>query len=244
MKAIQEKLDQLAEFETQATVLELDRQKLIDQVKVPAEVLSAQEEANRRRQEIEAQFWKRQKAAQEEAQLLLAEIKDPEMPPEFVAALDKARQHRADIRNELEAKIERDRQKMAAAKAEIDQQLTANVAEVYKQVEQRKLDINTEFEEKSAAVTENIEKLKEQIKSDTEKFGDTVKGKFFQAVFSKGRTTWTTDTLDNVFFALASLYSLLKEYGKPELIGRVESIIGDMTKARKVGKPSISIRKV
>lgn len=240
---IEEELDQLAEFQAQADLLEMDRQKLIDQVKIPDEVLAAQEEANKQRQMVQSAFWKRQKAAQEEAQLLLAEIKDPEMPPEFVAALKEARQKRIDIQAELEAKIERDRQETVKTQAEIDQQLTASIADVYLQIEQRKSDINAEFQEKSAAVEENMEKLREQIKSDTEKFGDSVKGKFFQAVYVKGRTTWTTDTLDNVFFALASLYSLLKEYGKPELIARVESVIENMTKARKVGKPSVSIRK-
>lgn len=243
MKEIQEKLDQLAEFQSQADVLELQRQELIEQVKVPAEVLSAQEEANQRRQSMEAGFWRRQQEIQATAQQMLAEIKDPEMPPEFVAALEQARQRRAEIQANADAQIERDRQKLAEAVHTIDVALQVNTSKIYLEIERRKFDINAEFQEKSAAVEENIEKLKEQIKSDTEKFGDTVKGKFFQAVFSKGRTTWTTDTLDNVFFALASLYSLLKEYGKPELVARVESIIGDMTKARKVGKPSVSIRK-
>lgn len=240
---IEEKLDQLAEFQSQADLLELDRQKLIDQVKIPAEVLSAQDEANKRRQEIETQFWNRQKEIQAATQEMLAEIKDPEMPPEFVAALAETRQKRAEIQADADAQIERNRKKMAEAKAAIDAELTASVAEVYKQVEQRKFDINAEFEEKSTAVLDNIEKLREQIKTETEKFGESVKGKFFQAVYVKGRTTWTTDTLDNVFFALASLYSILKELGWPELTAKVGFIIEDMTKARKVGKPSVTIRK-
>jgi hypothetical protein len=48
-----EMLNALSEYEAQKTLLALDKQALLDTVKVPAEVIAAQDEANRARQEVD-----------------------------------------------------------------------------------------------------------------------------------------------------------------------------------------------
>ena len=54
---IEKMLDQLGEWEAQAALLEMDKRRLLDEVKIPDEVLAAQDEANKKRQAIDGEFW-------------------------------------------------------------------------------------------------------------------------------------------------------------------------------------------
>ena len=66
-----------------------------------------------------------------------------------------------------------------------------------------------------------IDNLIEDIKEAVLEHGETVKGEHFQAVWSKGRTSWETEKL----LGLATKYKEILEM-------------------KKTGKPSISIKKV
>ena len=68
-------------------------------------------------------------------------------------------------------------------------------------------------------VTDTINLLTEEVKSEVAQLGETVKGKFLMAVYSKPRVSWDTKALDDYIVS------------HPEL-----------TQFRKEGAPSVSIR--
>lgn len=214
-------LDELAEFQAQADYLELKRAELIDAVKVPTEVIAAQDEANKRRRDIEAAYAIAQSNIRAVEKELLAEVVDPEMPAEFVAALEAAAAQREEIRRKAIARLDAEQKRANEAKAQIDAELTLSVKEVYTQVASRKAEINAEFSQKSNAVKDNLEALTARIKDEVKRAGATVKAKFYQAVYVKGRTSWNTDMLEGMIVAFPAL-----------------------EKARKVGEPSVTIRRV
>lgn len=218
---INELLDQLAEFQAQKDLLDLDKQRLIDEVKIPAEVLSAQDDANKRRQKLDSEFWTQKKLNDERRELELAEIKDPEMPPDFVAVLEAAREKRREIEIKYADSLILNSKFLNSDKANLDKELQETVGNVYTQVAARKAEIIAEFGDKAAAVVDNIDKLTGEIKEAVKAEGKTVKGKAYQAVYVKGRVTWITDMLDGMIVAFPAL-----------------------AKARKEGEPSVTIRKV
>jgi hypothetical protein len=212
---IEQLLDTLAEYQAQADYLEMKKQELINEVKIPAEVLAAQDQANKRR------LWARQKLGDRLKAEQLAEVKDPEIPPEFAAAIEAARKQRADISTKFFEKNEADRQATETAKDAINAELTKSVEDVYKAVAVRKQEISSEFSEKAGAVLDNIAKLKARIVEEVKAAAKSIKGSVFHAVYVKGRVTWNTDMLDGMIVAFPAL-----------------------EKARKVGEPSVTIRKI
>ena len=82
-------------------------------------------------------------------------------------------------------------------------------------------DIETEYAPKEIAITEKIMDLEEQVKAAVAETGATTKGGSLQAVFAKGRVTWDSKGLEGLMVAVPQLGQF-----------------------RKVGNPSVSIRKV
>ena len=218
---IEQMLDQLAEWQAQADLLEMDKRRLLDEVKIPAEVLAAQDEANKARQEIDAQLWKQQRIQNQEKEVALSSREKPELPPEYVAAMEKYRLDGVAIERRFDEMMQEDQKKIGDAKAQIDADLQAKVADVYRQVEIRKQEISAEFSDKAAGVLDNIAKLTADIKNAVKEVGKTVKGKFYQAVYVKGRVSWNTDMLDGMI-----------------------AVIPQLAKARKEGEPSVTLRKI
>jgi hypothetical protein len=213
-------LDALADYQSQADYLALEKQRLIDEVKIPAEVLAAQDEANKARQKADSEYWsvaKRMRASKKE---LLSTIFEPEMPPEYVKAMEEARALKHDIEVKYGDLVNAALQKSFQEKAKIDVDLQAQVAEVYNQVAIRKQEINAEFDDKAKGVLDNIAKLTADVKAAVVEIGHTVKGSVYQAVYVKGRVTWITDMLDGMMIAFPAL-----------------------SKARKEGAPSVTLRK-
>lgn len=98
--------------------------------------------------------------------------------------------------------------------------------EILAKVQEIKAEFAPKFEalENDAAYLEKKQEadaLTEEIKSETIAAGETVKGSLLMAVYSKGRVSWDTKALDGYCVA------------HPE----VEQF-------RKVGEPSVSIRKI
>lgn len=214
-------LDRLAEYQAQADLLEMDKRRLLDEVKIPAEVLAAQDEANKKRQEADSLSFQLQCAINKECREAISAVADPEMPAEFVAALAAARAKREGIEHEFDRQANVVRDNAAALKLKIDADLNTKVEDVYDQVSRRKSDIVAEFDYKAASVLDNIAKLTADIKAAVKAEGKTVKGQFYQAVYVKGRVTWITDMLDGMIIVFPAL-----------------------EKARKVGEPSVTLRKV
>lgn len=70
-------------------------------------------------------------------------------------------------------------------------------------------------------LTDKITRLENEIREEVLKFGETVRGRYLMATFTKGRTSWNADALEGVLMA----------YPELEVF-------------RTVGKPSISLRKI
>lgn len=81
-------------------------------------------------------------------------------------------------------------------------------------------EVDQEFSPMLEAIADVIEKLEAQAKEAVLAEGKTVKGGALQAVYSAGRVTWNSDMLDGMI-----------------------ALVPDIAKARKEGKPSITIRK-
>lgn len=82
-------------------------------------------------------------------------------------------------------------------------------------------DVEAEFSGQLSAVDENIASLTADIKADVLAGGATVKGERLSAVWSKGRVSWDTKMLDGMI-----------------------ALVPQLSKARKEGEPSVSIRKI
>jgi hypothetical protein len=219
--SIQEQLDLLADYQAQIDVINMDKQALLDAVQIPAEVLAAQDEANKRRQKAETEYHTRRKQMQDDAIAKRAAVVMPVLPPEYVAAYEAAQAERAAIQEEFDRMDAAEQKALQDRKAKIDAELTGAVKEVYAQVEQRKAEISAEFAGKTEAANANIARLTAAVKAEVIKAGQTVKGKFLQAVYVKGRTTWNNDMLEGMI-----------------------AVIPQLEKARKIGEPSITIRRI
>jgi hypothetical protein len=81
-------------------------------------------------------------------------------------------------------------------------------------------DIKAEFTERTAAVSANLATLEAEIKSDVLTHGATVKGIYFQAVWSKARVSWNTVALDAYALSHPELNQFRSE-GSPSVSLRV-----------------------
>lgn len=114
-----------------------------------------------------------------------------------------------------------------ALTAELEQLInTILTPEIKAKVEEIKTEFQPKFDalesdEKYNAKKLEAETLTDQIKSEVIEAGSTIKGSSLQAVYTKGRVSWDTKSLDGYVVA------------HPE--------VGQF---RKVGDPSVSIRKI
>jgi phage host-nuclease inhibitor protein Gam len=89
------------------------------------------------------------------------------------------------------------------------------------EIKQQLSDIEMEFMGVAEAGETRASELTNEIKDAVTKHGKTVKAEFMQAVYSKPRVTWDSKQLEGLMIAVPQL-----------------------EQSRKVGKPSVSIRKV
>ena len=228
---IKQKLDTLADFYSQKDALELHKRELLDDVKVPAEIEQIVKSGMKAAQDAEAEIRKSMSALNSRIDEEAAVIK---IPAEVKAQLDALDAQRAEVMATVK-EIEAQRQVILSKKREnetllqsaiktavsdIQMQIEQQTRDVYATITQRKNDIEIEFRGKAEDVEANIKKLEAEIKADVKATGASVKGKFFHAVYVKGRVTWNTDKMD----AWVIDHPFLKE-------------------ARKEGEPSITLRK-
>lgn len=81
--------------------------------------------------------------------------------------------------------------------------------------------ITAAYAESEQATAAQIAELEASVKADALQVGATIKGSHLMVVWSKGRTTWDSAKLDGM-----------------------ASLIPQLNDARKVGEPTVSIRKV
>lgn len=87
------------------------------------------------------------------------------------------------------------------------------------EIKKRLEEVEAEYAAKTEGVSANIGKLEAEIKQAVIANGASVKGAFLHAVFTKGRVSWDTKSLEGYAVAHPEVLSL-----------------------RKVGDPSVSIR--
>lgn len=215
---VQEKLDQLAEFHSQKDGIEFQKKSLLNEVKVPEEIIQVMNNGNKRTQEFESNQRHAMTLINEEAEKALKNIVIPEEIRAALAEIDNRRKLVEDLRNARQDEI---RKSIADKRNEIYAETQAQTAKVYADIEQRKRDIEAEFSGKSDDVDKNIAALEAEIKAETKARGETIKGKYFMAVYVKGRTSWNNDMLDGMI-----------------------SLVPQLEKARKVGEPTITLRHI
>jgi hypothetical protein len=80
--------------------------------------------------------------------------------------------------------------------------------------------VQVKYAPRIAAIRERRSALEASIKADVLAHGQTIKGKWYSAIYAKGRVTWDTKALDG--YALAHK---------------------ELNELRKVGEPTVTIRK-
>jgi hypothetical protein len=216
--SIPEMLDQLSDFQAQIDLLEIQKRELLDAVRVPAEVLAVQEASIQRKRSIDAEYQAKQTELSRQNQSRLATVV---IPPEIQAAFEAIEQQRAEIEREFHQENAKAWGEAVRKKEQIDRDLTDGVAEVFAQVDIRKQEIAAEFAGKAETASEHIARLTAEIKTEVAKVGATVKGSHYQAVYVRGRVTWNTDMLDGMI-----------------------AVLPQLEKARKVGAPSVTLRRI
>jgi len=186
-------LDTLAEYQSQRTLLELDKKTLLEDVRVPEEVQAIVAAGMKEASEVFISFTPEVEAsiAQEKAELDTVVV-----PEEIKVAFAEIDTKRAAIRARYRAQDAQRRDKIAAQQAAIRTRVEEETKGVFTALVQRKTEIEAEFAGKEAAVDLNILHLTEEIKLEVKTIGFTVKGLFRQAVYVKGKRSWIPQRLD------------------------------------------------
>jgi len=215
---IKAQLNGLAEFEAQRDQIDYNKAKLLDEVKIPAEVEAIIKVSMERIAAVDAayepQFVKNRETTQ-------AALKHIVIPEEIKAALAEIDRQRSLVVTENEKETLRIRELIRREKFDLQKEMERNTRQVYEDIAKRKADIEAEFAGSRQAVEENIDRLKELIKANVKQVRQSVRGDFYHAVYVNGRITWNTDKME----AWMHDHPFLAE-------------------ARKEGEPSVTIRKI
>ena len=232
MNDIVSKLDLLAEFYSQKDALELRKRELLNEIQVPAEIEQIVKNGMARIAQVDTNIREASKALDAVIDAKLAAVVIPQEYQDELAAIDRARDEILAKMGEVEAQKRTIRNEQAeqhlgmmnesnGLKQQIQLEIEAQTHDVYAAINQKKQEIEMEFSGKADDADENIKKLEAEIKAEVKATGASVKGKYFHAVYVKGRITWNTDKME----AWIVDHPFLKD-------------------ARKEGEPSITLRKV
>lgn len=98
-------------------------------------------------------------------------------------------------------------------KAAIDNLLTPEIRAQIQEIE-------NEFNEKIAEITDEYKTLESEIKDEIIKNKETVRGDYLMAVYTQGRTSWDTKSLDGYAVAHPEV-AIFKKTGEPSVAIRV-----------------------
>jgi phage host-nuclease inhibitor protein Gam len=257
METIEQKLDRLAEFEAQKTIIEMDKKRLMDEIKVPDEILQLQNESNRQTQAFESSMHNRTDTKRKE---VYAKLEAIQVPAEVRAIFDEIARQRAEVEKELEQAAEESKRMAMDYRSKLFAETQAKTERVYKDLATRKAEIEAEFAGRTDALSANIEALRNEIKDDViddasiklskdlEADDLSVKGKFYHAVYSRGRITWEKkiDRLPRKFAdVIAEIDSFVVMADELSTLRKMVSDIASIfMSARKEGDPSVAIKKI
>jgi len=213
-----EKLDRLAEFQTQRDLIDMDKRQLLDEVQIPAEVEAIVNNGMDKLNKIGDEFLPAKKLFDDQCDAEYSAIEIPEDIRIALAEIDKKRQDIMNKKREYDMNVgQLIDEKRIALQAEVE----TKTIDVYAAIARRKDEIEAEFAGKAEAVDENIKKLTEDIKADVKSLHYTVNGKYLQAVYNKGKKSWISQRLD----AYTEIHPDIKD-------------------CYTVGDPSVTIRKI
>jgi len=215
---IKAKLDTLAEYQAQRDLMEADKRALLEEVKVPEEIQAIVSAGMKQASEV---FVSSTPEVEASIALEKAELDAIVVPEEIKEALAEIDAKRVAVSERYRAQDAQRREKIAVQQSAIQAKVEAETKGVYTALAQRKVEIEAEFAGKTEAVDENIRKLTEEIKAEVKELGASVKGEHYQGVYVKGRTSWNNDMLDGMI-----------------------SLVPQLEKARKIGEPSVTIRRI
>jgi hypothetical protein len=211
-------MNTLADFQTHKDLLESDKRALLEDVKIPEEVLEIQRAGNNQQDEIERQAAIDGNKVYQDTEARLAQVEIPEEVKAILAEIDAKR---AAIRKEESQQKNAILVRANLEKQSIREATEASTRDIYTAVAQRKAEIEAEFSGKAEAVDENIRKLTDEIKAEIVALKKSVKGEHYNAIYVSGRITWNTDKME----AWLNDHPFLKE-------------------ARKEGQPSVTLRRI
>lgn len=96
----------------------------------------------------------------------------------------------------------------------------AKRAEILRAVQEELAALDAEYQPLMDTSAERVTALEAEIKDDVLRFGASVKGKHFHAVYSRGHVSWDTKALNGYARAHPEVLSFRKE-GKPSITLRV-----------------------
>lgn len=213
-----EKLDRLAEYQAQKDSIDAQKRALLDDVKVPAEVEAIVKAGMNQIGAVDRSYYAKFDAVEREVSAQLAKIVIPEEIKLALAAIDRERA----LVQAYKAEKERGyREEITAKKQELQGQYEAQTRDVYAALARRKAEIEAEFAGKLDSVDANISKLKAEIEADVLAKGESVKGRYFMAVWNKGRAgTWDSGKLDGLALVMPQIAECRNPGGKPTVTFR------------------------
>lgn len=254
---ITQKLEKLTEYHAQRDMIEFQKRALMDEIKVPAEVLEVQNRANDAAQKYAAAQQRKIDELRSECSKKLAEI---EIPAEVAEALKLIDHQRGMVRVYQEQQEKFMRDAIEAKRAELFEASKRETEQVYADLATRKAEIEAEFAGKERDADLNIAALEKEIKADiiaraAEKIAAdieaddlSVKGGLYHAVYVRGRVTWKAEKLDKVIKKLAEITRAIDAFVANDQLGGIRKAVSDaaliMMEARKEGDPSVSLRKI
>lgn len=217
-----EKLNRLADIESELDRMQIQKLTLLNEVTVPADVQSLVASGMKAMAEAEEMFaseletyrdeaYRRLSAAEVDAQTKLSAIVIPPEIQEILAGIDAKRSAVEDEHDKQIAEIGAERQRketeiqnrIAAMKDKIQSSTQEQTQSVFDAVESRKQDIEAEFGDKLQQAQELINQLNAEIKAGVKELKFSVigehtdgHGKRRQAVFTKGKKSWKPDRLE------------------------------------------------
>jgi len=212
------KLDLLAEFYSQKDSIDAQKRALLEEVKVPAEIIQVMNDGNKRIYEYEKNIQNSIEQTRKEIQAKLDAIK---IPDEIRLAYEEI-QHQRELITAYQIDMKDKYQEAIFAKRnEIQAEMQAQTEQVYADLDNRKHEIEAEFSGKLDAVDENISKLKAEIEADVLKRGKTATGKYKMAVWNKGRVgTWNSGKLDGLALIMPAIAECRNPGGEPTVTFR------------------------
>jgi hypothetical protein len=217
-ETIEQMLDRVSEYESKRDNIEAEKRALLDEVKVPAEVLALQDETNKKIQAFESEMRARTEAKRKEIYAKLDAVK---VPDEVRAIFDAVAKQRAEIESELTLISDKNRELATETRQKMYAEMQASVSQIYADIAARKAEIEAEFLGKSGAVDENIAALKKEIEAAVLAEGKTYQGEYLMAVWNKGRIgSWNTGKLDGLALILPQIAECRNPGGEPTVTFR------------------------